>query len=114
MFRYSNDLRHKVIDFLKSGNTKAETLRVFKIAKQTLYDWIKQDSLGTLEQKAQFHHGIKSRVDTEKLLEFVSKNPDLYYREIAVEFKVSKSQIHRILQRLNITVKKKSHLQRSR
>ncbi|MDR0679899.1 MAG: transposase [Puniceicoccales bacterium] len=46
------------------------------------------------------------KLDPEKLVKYVEEHPDAYQREMASEFKVSKSCIGKVLRKLKITVKK--------
>ena len=49
MFRRSNDLRRRVVDFINQGNNKSLAVRTFKIARQSVYDWLNLDEVGELE-----------------------------------------------------------------
>lgn len=40
----------------------------------------------------------------------MQENPDKYYKEIAKDFQISKSQIHRILQKLGYTHKNNNNI----
>jgi transposase len=114
MSRHSNDLRQRAVDFVKQGNTKTDAIKIFKIARQTLYDWLKLDKLGKLTTVKPFTGARKSKVSLLEFQTFLEQNPDLYYREIAKEFKISIPQACRLTRKLNFTVKKNSNLQRSR
>ncbi|MDR0679613.1 MAG: transposase [Puniceicoccales bacterium] len=46
------------------------------------------------------------KLDPEKLSRYVKEHPDAYQREMASEFKVSKSCIGKVLRKLEITVKR--------
>ena len=105
MKRHPNELRTRVVNFVKEGNSKSSAIKIFKIAKQTIYDWIKLDSNGKLTEINNYLTR-KSKIDTVKLLDYVNNNPDLYYREIAEVFKSSKSEIQYLLKKEGITVKK--------
>lgn len=107
MPRYSNDLRQRVVDFVKLGNSKTKTSKTFKISRPTIDSWVKLYEHGKLFEISQTKPGLPSRVDLTQFQEYINQNSDLYYREIAVHFKISKSQAHRLAQKLNITVKKR-------
>jgi transcription initiation factor IIE alpha subunit len=47
------------------------------------------------------------KLDPEKLVKYVEEHPDAYQREMASEFKMSKSCIGKALRKLKITVKKR-------
>lgn len=113
MSRYSNDLRSKVVNFHKatklgkrSKTSKTSTCNTFGISRPTLNYWLKLDTQGKLLEETDYHHGFISKIDPEKLKDYVEANPDRYNHEIAKEFSVSKSQIQRFLTKLKITVKK--------
>lgn len=107
MSRYSNDLRKKVIDYFNLGNSKSKTSDIFNISRQTLDFWIKLDKEDKLFEIKKYQHGFKSSVDLDEFKRYVDENSDKYYHEIAKEFKIKKSQAHRIVKtKLNYTVKK--------
>jgi hypothetical protein len=39
--RYSSDLRQRVVDFVRSGGSKAEAARRFKVGEASVYRWLK-------------------------------------------------------------------------
>ena len=106
MSRHSNDLRERAIAFFKSGNNKLKTSRIFKISRQTLDNWIDLDKQNKLFDIPVRRNGFASRINIEELKKYIQANPDRYYRELAIEFKISKSQIHRLVHKLKFSVKK--------
>lgn len=109
MPRYNNKFRQKVINYLKSEEkpSKTQVMKVFQIARQTLYDWIDLDKQGKLFDITPKKSGFTSSVNLVELKKYVDKHPDQYYSEIAKNFSVGAEQI-RILVRdkLGYTSKK--------
>lgn len=104
MNRHSNDLRVRAVKYAKTHN-KSKAAKVFKIARQTIYDWLKLDSEGKLEEII-IYSTKKSKLDYTEIAEYTNNNPDLYYHEIGNHFNTSDENIRRILKKLNFTVKK--------
>lgn len=104
MNRHSNDLRIRVVKHAKL-NGKLKTAKLFKIARQTVYDWLELDRQGKLKEVVKYQTR-KSKLDYSKIEEFVNQHPDLYYREIGEHFHTSDENIRKILKKLNYTVKK--------
>jgi transposase len=104
MNRYSNDLRIRAVKYAKT-HSKSDTLKAFKIARQTLYDWLKLDVQGKLEDVVRYQTK-KSKLSYTEIEKFTNDNPDLYYHEIGNHFNTSDENIRRILKKLNFTVKK--------
>ncbi|BFD47609.1 MAG: IS630 transposase-related protein [Wolbachia endosymbiont of Sergentomyia squamirostris] len=102
---YSLDLRKKVIEYVNSGHSKAEVCRVFKIGKNTIFEWLKKLKNGSLERKKRENKARK--LDEQKLIEYIKKHPDRIMSEIAKDFKLSKNCIWKGLKRLKITRKKR-------
>lgn len=109
MPRYDNKFRQKVINYLKSDDkpSKSKVIKTFQIARQTFYDWIELDRQGKLFTVKPKKNGFPSRVDLTELKKYVDNNPDKYYAEIANVFKISKSQVQRLItSKLGYTNKK--------
>lgn len=105
MFRHGNELRQRTIDYYKQVKSKTKTLKVFKIARQTLYDWIKEEEKGELLIIREVPKR-QTKVDINGMLEYIKQNPDRYYHEIGQAFGCSKSTAFYLLKKHNITVKK--------
>lgn len=105
MKRHSNDLRIRAVKFVKEGNSKSSAIKIFKIARQTIYDWIKLDSKGKLTEIREYPFR-GSKVDYDELMKYVELNPDLYYHEIGQHFNTSDENVRKILKKLNYSVKK--------
>jgi transposase len=94
-----------VVDFVQAGNSKSTAVRVFKVARQTIYSWLQLSKEGTL-MEVNNYVSRRSKLNHEEVKEFVDSHSDWYYREIGDHFKVSPETIRRLLKKLNYTVKK--------
>ena len=95
---YSVDLRSIVVDFVQSGGSKVEASRRFSVARQTVYNWTKSESLQP-KKYTRTHH---RKMDWEALRKDVKENPDSLLRERSVLFNVSKNSISYALKRMNL------------
>ncbi|MEM9245814.1 MAG: IS630 transposase-related protein [Cyanobacteria bacterium P01_F01_bin.153] len=101
---YSQDLRQRVIDFVKEGGSKAEAARLFKISRGRVYVWLNLPP----EQLAPKKTGPKKarKLDMEQLRETIQQEPELLQKELAQRFEVHETTIYRARKRLKITRKK--------
>ena len=113
MSGYSEDLRVKVVEFMKKGHTIKETAEIFGVSMRSIIIWKKMDKEG---KRLVFEFVPRSpyRINHEKLLDYVKKHPDAYLREIAAHFSVGLTTIWNALHRLGVRYKKTQNLQRSR
>jgi len=103
---YSKDYRQAAIEFKQDGHTFEELKSVFKITARTYYQWVELlETTGSLQYRnASTRQG---KIDTEKLKQAVEERPDAYLRELAAEFGVSTTAIHKHLEKHKITYKKR-------
>lgn len=110
---YSKDLKERVVKYYKSGHTLKETKEVFEVGINTISQWVKKyEETGDLSNKP-----VKrkfKKIDPEKLILFLEKNPDAFLKEIAQEFKCSIEAVRKAMKRLGITRKKNSTLLRTK
>ncbi len=106
MKQYSNDFRKKVIEYYKKCNNKSKTAETFSISRKTVIDWVKLEKEGKLHEYKK-PVGQKSKVDLEKLEEYIISNPQAYYREIGKAFKISTSLAQYLAVKLGFKIKKK-------
>ena len=99
---YSVDLRKRVVGYVKEGGNKRKASELFKVARQTVYNWLGRKELKPTPAKTR-----KRKLDKEQLARHVREHPDALLRERAVVFNVDVSAISRALRKLNIGVKKK-------
>lgn len=108
--RCSSDLRQRVVDFVRSGGSKAEAARRFKVGEASVYRWLKP---GGVEYKRPGPQG-PHKLDWEQLRRHVDTHPDRTQAERARYFQVSRPCIWYALQRLQVTHKKKDRVPRTR
>ena len=97
-----------MISFLNEGNTQEEAKDVFKVGLTAIKRWVKQwKTEGNLERSPS-NRSFK-KIDPELLKEYIKNNHDLYLREIGEYFGVSSVAVHKVLKKLKITLKKRSH-----
>jgi len=105
---YSIDLRERAISYVNQGGSKAEAARLFKINRQTLYNW-----LHAVDLTPKACGPRRRKLDKEKLAAHVRDYPDALLRERSVHFGVHVNAIWVALRQLNIrkkndTVRRKS------
>jgi transposase len=105
MAYYTTDLKKRVLKY-ESTHTVKETSEVFGVGVRTIFKWKKKlKETGNLE-RAPLHRKWR-KLDPEKLIKYVEEHPDAYEKEMASEFKVSKSCIGKALRKRKVTRKKK-------
>ena len=102
---YSVDLRLKVLDYLKSGNSRKDTCCIFGISLRTLVRWLKMEKQGSLVDPKP--HRPWKKIDADKLLKAVEENPSKTLTYFAEIFKVKVSSIYNAFRVLKITRKKR-------
>ncbi len=103
---YSRDLRERAVKYYMSGYTLKETSEVFEVGINTISQWVKKyKETGDLSNKP-LNRRFK-KIDPEKLILFVEKNPDAFLKEIAEEFKCSIEAVRKAMKKLGITKKKR-------
>jgi transposase len=103
---YSKDLRERVIEYIKEGNTQEKTSAIFKVDKSTIKRWLKlQKETGSLEKKELEREAAKFK--STELNEYNEKNPNALLKDIAQYFGGSISGAFYALEREKITLKKK-------
>jgi transposase len=103
---YSVDLRSRVIDFIRAGNTQKEASVVFKVGTSTIKGWLALLSeTGSLEKRPL--NRTSPKFESEKLNAYIENNPNALLKDIASHFGGSISGADTALRREKITYKKK-------
>lgn len=103
---YSLKFREEVMEYIDGFHTHVEVAKLFHISEKTIRNWIKQrKETGNLKSKTPVRKAFK--LEKEALSQYVKEHPDAYLREIASHFKCGISSVHRRLESLGITLKKK-------
>ncbi|MDF0664960.1 MAG: IS630 transposase-related protein [Nitrospira sp.] len=104
--RCSSDLRQRVVDFVRSGGSKAEAARRFKVGEASVYRWLKPGGLAYKRPGPQRPH----KLDWDALRRHVEVHPDRTQAERARHFQVSRHCIWNALHKLALTHKKKDRV----
>lgn len=103
---YSEDLRIRVIDSIKTGNSQRGVSRLFNVSKSAVNRWWKRyQEEGILRAKPKL--GSKSKVSAQDLETYVNENPCKTLKEIGAHFGLKRSTIQKRLQKLGFRYKKK-------
>lgn len=111
---YSLDLRYKVIEARKGGATVSAIMKLFSIARETVYIWLRKYEQGLSLASKEWNRVNTRKVDYNQLVEYVKNNPDKYLWEIGKHFSIATSTVDKILKKLKISYKKKPSLQKKR
>jgi transposase len=108
--RCSQDLRKRVIDFVRGGGSKTEAARRFQVSRASVYNWTRVPD-GLAYQRP----GPKGprRLDWEALRTHVKQGPDRTHKERAQHFGVSRHCIWQAWQQMELSRKKKSRIPRT-
>ena len=109
---HSEDLRRRVIKFIRSGGTKAEASRKYEVGLRTIYAW---DARGEDQKPHKPGPTGASKIDMKKLLKLVGeRGTDLMLKEMAQKFSASESGISRALKRSGVSRKKNQAVRRGK
>ena len=102
--RYSQDLKERVLNFIREGGSKAEASRRYKVSLGCIFQWLKQP-VGYEAKKP----GPKSsrKFSRAALQAAIKAKPDSLLKELAKNFNVSINAISNALRRMGIVRKKR-------
>lgn len=108
--RCSNDIRKRVIAFVRGGGSKAEAARRFQVSRGSVYNWGKAPDAFFYRRP-----GPKAgrKLDWEALRRQVEAHADLTQQERARQFGVSRHCIWNALQKIGLRRKKNARLPRA-
>ena len=94
---YREDLRIRVVEFVRNGGSKAEAQGLFRVSEWCVYDWLKRGENLTPDKP-----GAKEprKVNLAKLRKLVEEKPDAYLDELAKDLNVGKTAVWRGCQKL--------------
>lgn len=103
---YSQDLRDRVINFIKSGNSQVSAAKLFCLNLSTVNKWyLRYRREGHCAPRVRV--GAKRKVDLEALTSYITSNPDAKLKDLAKKFGVSIWGIYYWLKKLGFSYKKK-------
>ena len=103
---YSVDLRQRVLAYIDETKDKVKASQLFKVGMATIYRWIaRKTKTGSVAPSPKKPY--KKKIDDQKLMAYVTQNPDHFLSEIADHFGTTLQAIFYALKRLKITRKKR-------
>lgn len=103
---YSQDLRRKVIEYVKKGNSCHRASLKFEIASNTVRNWYKRYKLeGNFSPRKV--GGKKGRISQEEVANYVKSNPNFILSEMGKHFNMSAPGALYWLKKLGYSYKKK-------
>lgn len=103
---HSTELRNKALSYYEQCKNISQVAQAYQISGNTLYLWIRLKA-----QTGNLNHQVKgqnaTKLNSQKLAEYVQQHPDAYLHETAEHFHCSKSAIFYALKRMGITRKKR-------
>jgi transposase len=102
---YSVDLRERVLKHLEKNQNREAASLLFQVGIATIYRWIsRKKEKGNVEPLHRPY--VYKKIDDQKLIDYVEKNPDHFLSEISKHFNLTPQAIFYALKRLKITRKK--------
>ena len=81
---YSTDLRIRVIERIKSGETQISTSRLYKVSTSAVSRWWNRYKNSKIVS-AKPRLGSKGKVDPEKLKKYIESNPDTNLKNLGID-----------------------------
>lgn len=104
---YSIDLRERVLQYLEKNKNREAASRLFQVGVATIYRWLSRKK-ETGHVKPLSRPYVYKKIDDQKLIDYIEKNPDHFLSEIAEHFNLTLQAVFYALKRLKITRKKSS------
>ena len=102
---YSNDLRSKVITYLKSGGKQISASKIFNLHRNTINRWwvrFQKEGIYTARRRP----GAKRRLDLEELSLYMDTNNNIGLSEVSSHFNISKAWSSISLRKIGYSYKK--------
>ena len=103
---YNIEFIKRAVTYKQNGHSFKELREAFDIPPETYYIWESRLESGYYEIKKGIQER-KRKIDREQLKNAVANKPDAYLYELAELFNCSPQAIFYMLQKLNITLKKR-------
>ena len=112
MKAYSNDLRKRIIAARNNGDKVNDIAERFSVSVRFIYSLLRLFRMAGSYEAKKNSGGAPRKIsseDEEKIRQFIEEKPDLTLEEIKEQgnIEVSVSTIHRAIERMKITLKKK-------
>ena len=103
---YDVDFIRRAVAYKQNGHTFNQLREAFDIPPETYYQWKNNLEIGYYEIE-RGKQERKRKIDREQLKNAVAQKPDSYLYELAELFDCSPQAIFYMLEKLNITLKKR-------
>ena len=103
---YSKDFIEAAVAFKQNDHTFKQLREAFGIPPETFYQWEERLENGYYDIKRPKQER-KRKIDKELLKKAIAETPDAFLYELAALFNCSPQAVFSMLQKLNITVKKR-------
>jgi transposase len=103
---YSKDFVERAVAYKEEGHTFKQLREAFEIPPETYYQWKERLQDGYYD-KPKIKKERSRKINREKLKKAVEKNPDAYLYELAEPFGCTPQAVFYMLEKLNITIKKR-------
>jgi transposase len=103
---YSKDFIEAAVAFKQNDHTFKQLREVFGIPAETFYQWEGRLESGYYDLKKPKQERNR-KINKELLKKAVAETPDAFLHELAALFNCSPQAVFSMLQKLNITVKKR-------
>lgn len=107
---YSEDLRERVVTFVRAGGSKLKASKLFKVSRWCIYNWLQREGLAAEVRGRRKPY----RLCAEALAAHVVAYPDAFLHERAASLGVSRYAVWYGLQRLGISRKKNASVKRAK
>jgi hypothetical protein len=77
---YSEDLKERVLSYVREGGSRNESARIFRVARCTVYAWLAQPAD---HQPGKPAPKTSRTIDREQLAQLMAAQPDLMIKKIA-------------------------------
>lgn len=103
---HSEDLRRRVVKYIRQGKSKAAAARQYEVGLRTIYAWLRR---GDDQSPRKPGPRDASKIDMKKLAQMVGeRGTELRLKEMAKQFSVDQSAVSKALKRLGVS-RKKNH-----
>src|SRR5215510_16224061 len=103
---YSMDFIKRAVEYKQEGHTFNQLREAFNIPPETFYQWEERLNSGFYE-KEKVKQERSRKIDREKLKQAIADKPDAFLHELAEPFNCSPQAVFYMLQKLDITLKKR-------